>query len=101
MRPVGESRLKTRSDRKCYHSARNKLPPLRSEWTVQKWSGRLDSNQRPPAPKSAVSRFLAMSCERTIGLKSSDPNDLTHIIARHRATKSRTGTPLEPRRNPI
>src|SRR5262245_15902280 len=33
MKRVGQSRLRTRLDRKCYHSARNKLPPLRSEWT--------------------------------------------------------------------
>ena len=24
------------------------------EWTVEKWSGRLDSNQRPPAPKAGA-----------------------------------------------
>src|SRR5215831_5668005 len=26
-------------------------PILRSEWTTKKWSGRPDSNRRPPAPK--------------------------------------------------
>ena len=25
-----------------YHSARNKLPPLRSEWTEEDWLGALD-----------------------------------------------------------
>ena len=43
--------------------------------------GRLDSNQRPPAPKSAVSRFPAMFCERAIGLKFLVQNDLTHVVA--------------------
>jgi hypothetical protein len=50
---------------------------------LEKWSGRLDSNQRPPAPKSAVSLFPAMLCETTIRLKLLMSNDLTHVIAGH------------------
>src|SRR4029079_4017376 len=29
-----------------------RLSPMSPEWTLGKWSGRLDSNQRPPAPKA-------------------------------------------------
>ncbi len=31
-----------------------KLLPMSPEWTFGKWSGRLDSNQRPPAPKAGA-----------------------------------------------
>jgi hypothetical protein len=57
-----------------------------------------------PATPCAQERGLAMSRDvmrKHDWLKSLIPNDLTHIIARHRATKSRTGTPLEPRSSPI
>jgi hypothetical protein len=50
--------------------------------------------------KSAVSRYPAMLCHKTIGLKFLSSNDLTHGIAGRRPTTSRGGTPLEPRRDP-
>jgi hypothetical protein len=36
----------------CYRCLRNELLPMSQEWTRKKWSGRLDSNQRPSAPKA-------------------------------------------------
>jgi hypothetical protein len=40
----------------------SKLLPMSPEWTFGKWSGRLDSNQRPPAPKPSKSQFRAIFC---------------------------------------
>ena len=43
--------------------------------------GRLDSNQRPPAPKSAVSQAPATLCETEMAFKFLIQNDLTQLIA--------------------
>jgi hypothetical protein len=59
------------------------------------WSGRLDSNQRPPAPKIAVLRPSAMLRNDYC----SQISDLKRLDARNRRTCSitlRIGTLLEP-----
>jgi hypothetical protein len=68
-------------------------------WNPGTWKvvGRLDSNQRPPAPKSAVSRFPAMLCETTIRLKLLMSN---HFDACHRRTLHPPDRLVEPRWNP-
>ena len=73
---------KLRSRRRCATRRELDLLPMCPEFTTS-WSGRLDSNQRPPAPKSAVWRFPAMVCETTIRLKLLMSNHLTHVIAGH------------------
>ena len=50
----GWNRSRIRSVRNCYPSARNEVLPIGPEWTFERWSGRLDSNQRPPAPKAGA-----------------------------------------------
>src|SRR5581483_2841203 len=47
-------RIAVRSARDCDPSLRNEVLPMSPEWTEVKWSGRLDSNQRPPAPKAGA-----------------------------------------------
>jgi hypothetical protein len=55
LRP-GPTRFRTRSAERtpCYPGVTRELG---------KWSGRLDSNQRPPAPKCTVVRRLATLCD--------------------------------------
>jgi hypothetical protein len=69
--------------------------PLEPE--LKKWSGRLDSNQRPPAPKIALSRFPATLRETSIALKPLIQKHLSQIIALHRghniARRNPAGTP--------
>ena len=48
----GSNRSTIRSVPKCYRCLRNELSPMCPEWTLGKWSGRLDSNQRPLRPSS-------------------------------------------------
>src|SRR5688572_17911225 len=45
MRLVGSSRSRTLSGRKCYLCARNKMPPMRPEWTTWNWRRRPDLNR--------------------------------------------------------
>ena len=53
-RPVVSSPSRARSAQPCYRCVRNNPSPMSLEWTLGKWSGRLDSNQRPPAPKAGA-----------------------------------------------
>ena len=73
------------------------MSPLSRDFTLEKWSGRPDSNRRPPAPKSEVPRCPAIGCETTIGLKFLIQNDLTHVIAMRSHLPHR---PAEPAGNP-
>src|SRR5437899_6820662 len=76
-------------------------PPSTPAWNpggtpeLKKWSGRQDSNQRPPAPKFAVLRPSAMLRNDCC----SQISDLKRLDARNRRTCSitlRIGTLLEP-----
>jgi hypothetical protein len=60
-------------------------------------SGRLDSNQRPPAPKSASSRTPATLCETYMGHQLLDPK---RFDARNRRTSLGQKSRVEPRWNP-
>ena len=67
-------------------------------YELEKWSGRLDSNQRP-RPRARSRDFLRRYAKRRSVSRFLSSNDLTHVIAGHRAHTSRSGTPLEPRTN--
>jgi hypothetical protein len=81
-RPVGWNRSRTRLARNCYPSARNELLPIGSERTIGKWSGRLDSNQRPPAPKAGALPGCATPRLRYYLTFPRPPRDtVTHLVS--------------------